>query len=288
MAYADIDGINTHYEVSGEGPPLLMMAPAGFDASLSRWRLNGVWKELQPLDTLARDFQMIAYDRRESGESAGRIEAFTWSTFAKHAKGLLDHLGIADAFVIGGCMGCSVALSFAVNYPQHCRGLLLHWPVGGYRWMKKGQMNFDRHIAYVREHGLDSVVERARQSKVFWTDPEAGPWSPVIATDSAFAERFVQQDIGAYIKILAHGRDNLFSDTLPSGASGEELLTMDIPAFIMSGDDASHSTSCAHALRELIPQAKLSPLMPPQQNAAAVGAWIREAAAQVAGLRLAL
>lgn len=51
------------------------------------------------------------------------------------------------------------------------------------------------------------------------------------------------------------------------------------PPPIMSGDDASHSTSAAHALREIIPGSVLSPLMPPQQNAASVTAWIRESAA---------
>jgi pimeloyl-ACP methyl ester carboxylesterase len=172
MAYANIDGIKTHYEVSGDGPPLLMLAPAGFDASMSRWRLNGVWKEMRPLETLSRDFRLIAYDRRESGETGGRVEAFTWKSFAQHASALLDHLAIDDAFVLGGCMGCSVALAFAAHYPQRCSGLLLHWPVGGYRWMKKGLANFDRHIGFVRERGLAGVVERARQSKVFWATPK--------------------------------------------------------------------------------------------------------------------
>ena len=44
----------------------------------------------------------------------------------------------------------------------------------------------------------------------------------------------------------------------------------------MSGDDASHAASAAVALRELMPKATQSPLMPPQQNAAVVGQWIRE------------
>ena len=54
------------------------------------------------------------------------------------------------------------------------------------------------------------------------------------------------------------------------------------PPFIMNGDDASHSTSSAHALRELIPGSVISPLMPPQQNAATVTAWIRDAVAATA------
>lgn len=58
-------------------------------------------------------------------------------------------------------------------------------------------------------------------------------------------------------------------------------LAMKLPAFIMSGDDASHSASSVQALRELLPDARLSPLMPPAQNAATVAAWLREARAAV-------
>lgn len=277
MPFADIDGIRTQYEVAGEGPPLLMLAPAGFDSSLSRWRLNGVWKEMQPLDTLQKDYRMIAYDRREAGDSGGRIEPLSWDCYARHAIALLDHLKIDQAFIVGGCMGVSVALAIGARYPHRVRALLLHWPVGGYRWMLKARSNFDKHLAFVKTQGLEAVVVRARQSGLFWNDPEAGPWSAAIKSDAAFAAQYAKQDVAAYCALVAQSRDNLFSDTMPSGATGEELLAMQMPAFIMSGDDASHSASSAQALRELLPDARLSPLMPPQQNAATVAAWLREA-----------
>jgi len=37
-----------------------------------------------------------------------------------------------------------------------------------------------------------------------------------------------------------------------------------------------HTTSCAQVLRELMPQAKLSSLKLPQQNASTIGQWIYE------------
>ncbi len=281
MAFADIDGIRTQYEMKGEGPPLLMLAPSAFDASISRWRLNSVWKEMQPLDTLTRDFTMIAYDRREAGESGGRIEALNWDCYARHAVALLDHLKIDNALVLGGCMGVSVALAIGVRYPQRVRGLLLHWPVGGYRWMLKARGIFDKHLAFLQEHGLAGVAARAKQSGVFWNDAESGPWSAAIKNDADFAVQFVQQDMAAYRALVVQARDTLFSDTMPSGATGDELMALRLPAFIMPGDDAAHSASSAYALRELIPDARMSPLMPPGQNAASVAAWLREVKAAV-------
>jgi pimeloyl-ACP methyl ester carboxylesterase len=278
MPFAEIEGIKTRYEVRGDGPPLLLLAPVGFDDSLSRRWADRVWRGFRPLDALAGDFRLIVYDRRETGGSGGRIEPLTWPLFARHAEGLLDHLGIQDAVVLGGCIGCSVALALAAHYPERCRALLLHWPVGGFHWLNRGRANCDRHIAFAREHGLEGVAERARQSGFFWSDPESGPWSSVIASDSGFAESFVRQDPDHYLQVVAQCRDNLFGDTLPSGATGEQLTAINVPAFIMPGDDALHTTSCAQVLRELLPQAKLSSLKLSQQNATTIAQWVCESA----------
>lgn len=285
MPIAEIAGIKTHYQVSGEGPPLLLLAPMGFNPSISQRRLNRIWRGFQPLDVLPRDFKVIVYDRRESGNSGGRVEPLSWPLFARHARGLLDHLEIDTAFMLGACIGCSVALALGAQFRERCRALLLHWPTGGFRWLNQGRANFDLHIAFVREHGLPAVVERARQAELFWSAPEAGPWAAVIASDEAFAESYVDQDLDRYWEVLAQSRDSLFADTMPSGASGEELMAMDVPAFIMPGDDAIHTTSCAHTLRELLPQGNVSSLTPRQQNAASIANWVYASTALGAGRR---
>jgi pimeloyl-ACP methyl ester carboxylesterase len=285
MARAHIDGIAIEYEVIGTGEPLLMLAPGGFDATMSRWRTNGIWKAVNPLERYAREFRMIIYDRRENGVSGGRVEALTWDAYAREALGLLDHLGIDRAMFLGGCIGCSLALAIAARAPERCRALLMHWPVGGYRWMLKGRGAFDGHLRYVREHGLAGAAEKARETQSFWRgDPAGGPWASVIATDPAFARDFVQQDQERYLDLVARSRDALFSDALPSGAPAEAIMRITTPSFIMPGDDASHATSAAHALRELVPGAVLSPLMPPAQDGLTVGQWITEAAASVRAL----
>jgi hypothetical protein len=166
-------------------------------------------------------------------------------------------------------------------FPQRCLGLLMHWPVGGFRWRAKGHLNFNKHIAFARANGLSAVAARAKQASGFWADPEAGPWATVLAHDEAFAANYIKQDLEQYLAIVAYSRDTVFNDTMPSGATGEQLMAIKLPSFIMSGDDASHATSAAHALRELVPGSVLSPLMPPQQNPATVTAWIRDSVASI-------
>lgn len=278
MPFAEIQGIRTRYELRGEGPPLLLLAPVGGDDPISRRWADRVWRGFRPLEALVPHFRVIVYDRRESGGSGGSIEPLSWALCARHARGLLDHLGIEQAWLLGGCVGCSVALALAAQFPERCRALFLHWPVGGFHWLNRGRANFDRHIAFAREHGLEAVAELARRSKIFWNEPDAGPWSSVIATDRQFAESFVRQDLRRYLHIVEESRDSLFGDTLPAGATCEQLVAMNVPAFIMPGNDFLHTTSCAHVLGELMPQAQLSPLKSSQQNAVTIAHWIYESA----------
>lgn len=278
--FATIDGIRTQFEVHGQGMPLLMMAPSAFDASISRWRVIGVWKEMQPLETLTDRFQVIAYDRREAGASGGRIEPLTWEAYARHAKGMLDHLGIKQALVLGGCMGSSLAMAFGAAYPETCRGMLLHWPVGGYRWMLKAHAIFDTHIAFVKEHGLAAAAQRAAASGLFWNDPQCGPWSAAIASDPAFREKFVQQDPAAYLKLVEDIKARLFADTAPSGVTGAQLMAMQVPGYIMPGDDPAHAYSASCAIRELLPKSHLALTMPPAQTPEVVRQWIIESGTQ--------
>ena len=168
MPYTEIHGINIHYEVRGSGPPILMMAPGGFDSTIEKWSapsLSGIWDVMRPLETLTDRYTCIAYDRREAGLSGGRVERIGCDTYADEGMGLLRHLDIKRALVLGGCMGCSTAAAFGVAYPEATLGLLLHWPVGGVRWRQTELNVFQTHIEFVKERGLTAVVELARKRR---------------------------------------------------------------------------------------------------------------------------
>ncbi|NBP72537.1 MAG: alpha/beta hydrolase, partial [Alphaproteobacteria bacterium] len=50
MPFAEIDGIRTRYDVVGNGPPVLMYAPGGFNARLEQWTDLGIYKRIGLLD----------------------------------------------------------------------------------------------------------------------------------------------------------------------------------------------------------------------------------------------
>ena len=134
MATAIIDGIATRYEVLGSGPPLLMYAPGGFNATVEKWSTQGVYAKIKLLDHLPKKYTCILFDRRECGQSGGRVERVTWAHYVAQGKGLLDHLGIARAHLMGGCMGCCPVTAFAVAHPQATLSMVLYWPVGGAKY----------------------------------------------------------------------------------------------------------------------------------------------------------
>jgi pimeloyl-ACP methyl ester carboxylesterase len=266
-----IDGIETRYDVIGQGPALLMFSPGGFDARRQRWSSLGIYARTRMLEHLAQRYRCVIFDRRESGESGGRIQCVTWRDYAVQGRGLLDHLGIERAFLIGGCMGCPPALTFAATWPESTLGIVLYWPVGGARYRIAGVHRFAQHLAFVQEHGLAGVAELANSGdKSFGEDPRAGPWVTVLRRDAAFAAAFVAMNEERYrLAVLGTQHALLDRDTAP-GPEPERLLGLDVPALIVPGRDDSHATSAARYLEECLPHGQYWDAEPAAQTEPAV------------------
>jgi len=257
LADAIVDGITTRYEVIGSGTPLLMFSPGGFDATLEKWTTLGVYGRIKVLDHLSRNYTCIVFDRRETGQSGGRVERVTWEHYVRQGHGLLAQLNIERAHIMGACMGCCPASAFGVAHPDATLSLLLYWPVGGAKYRINGHMRFAEHLAYVKQHGLDQVVSLAMSGgKSFGEDPRGGPWVSVLRRDPAFAESYARHNVERYMQLVAGmARTLLDRDTAP-GAEPEDMLRLDIPALIVPGRDAAHATSAARYLEECLPKAQ--------------------------------
>ncbi len=124
MSTATINGIDIHYEVSGEGPAVLFLH--GLMGSIARSRKMG-----EGIEGLAsRGFRLIAYDARGHGES-GYTEneaGYTWASHAHDMLGLLDHLELERAIVGGGSMGAGASIELALAHPERVEKLLLIAP----------------------------------------------------------------------------------------------------------------------------------------------------------------
>ncbi len=116
MPFAKSGDIELSYERAGEGPPLLLIM--GMSGTKHHWG--------EPLlSDLRRDFDVIAYDHRDCGDSTKTGHPFTIADLAEDAAGLLEALDVDSAHVLGISMGGMVAQELALAHSDRIRSLTL-------------------------------------------------------------------------------------------------------------------------------------------------------------------
>jgi pimeloyl-ACP methyl ester carboxylesterase len=99
MPFANNHGIKIHYEVEGQGPPLVLVH--GYTRSLEDWRNFGFVPELK------NDYQLILIDVRGHGQSdkPDNSNAYSLKTMAEDVTTIMDELNIERAHYLGYSMG---------------------------------------------------------------------------------------------------------------------------------------------------------------------------------------
>jgi 3-oxoadipate enol-lactonase len=116
MPYAIINKIRMHYEVAGQGDPVLMIN--GLSAPAVSWVLQ--------VNALSAHFRVVTFDNRGVGETDLPPEpVYTTAQMADDAAALLRHLGLSRAHVIGASMGGTIAQELALRHPKLVRSLVL-------------------------------------------------------------------------------------------------------------------------------------------------------------------
>jgi len=115
MPKARVNGINIHYRVQGKGEPLILIM--GFGGESGDWVLQAC--------AFKKHYRVITFDNRGVGKSDKPGESYTVKTMADDTVGLMDHLGIDKAHVLGVSMGGMIAQEVAINYPERVRKLIL-------------------------------------------------------------------------------------------------------------------------------------------------------------------
>ena len=119
--------VRIHYEVSGSGYPVLMLAPGGMRSTIDFWNRM----PFNPVVDLASDFQVVAMDQRNAGESIAPISASDgWEAYAGDQLALMDHLGHRRFHAVGCCIGCSFILKLAQLAPQRITAGGMLQPIG--------------------------------------------------------------------------------------------------------------------------------------------------------------
>lgn len=115
MPRATIIGGELHYEVCGQGPPIVLAAGLG--------GLGSFW---QPhIKALAPRFTVITYDHRGSGRSSRPLAPYTVEGMTEDALALLDHLDCGAVEFVGHSTGGAIGQRLASRHPSRIRRLVL-------------------------------------------------------------------------------------------------------------------------------------------------------------------
>jgi pimeloyl-ACP methyl ester carboxylesterase len=119
--------VRLNYEVTGNGPPILLIAPGGLRSTLGVWA-NMPWN---PISALADTHTVIAMDQRNAGDSFGPLLGHHgWETYTADQLALLDHLQI-DTFAIAGmCIGGPYIMGLIAAAPERVIRAVMLQPIG--------------------------------------------------------------------------------------------------------------------------------------------------------------
>ncbi len=114
-AYATANGVQLHYVIGGNGPPLVLLP-----GHPETW-----WAYHKIMPTLARDFTVIVVEIRGMGNSEVTAGGYNKKTMQEDVYQLVRQLGYDQVNMTGHDIGAMVAFAFAANHPEATTKLAL-------------------------------------------------------------------------------------------------------------------------------------------------------------------
>ena len=262
MPLCKANGIELYYETFGDpaDPPLLLVM--GLGAQMTAWD-DDLCRAF-----VDRGFFVARFDNRDVGLSS-RIEGkggnfmetflkasqgqpveapYKLTDMAADAVGLLDHLGIERAHVVGASMGGMIAQTIAIEHPSRVLTLTSIMSTTGEA--EVGQATPEAMQLLVRPPATDrdSAVEAAVAANKVIGGPDHFDEDRVRARAAAFYDRAFDPA----------GTARQLIGILASGSRAEQLAALDVPTLVIHGDaDTLVTPTGGHRTAELVPGAEL-------------------------------
>jgi len=267
--FAHSNGISIAYQDFGNVDHPAILLVMGLGAQLIHWNDELVFSLVNS------GYRVIRFDNRDVGLSEKLYEASTpgiltflrfkigmslgapyhLDDMAKDAVGLLDHLGIRRAHVVGASMGGMIAQIMAANYPQRVASLGSIMSTSGAAHLPEGSMSigaFDRS-GITREERIQETIQllkginaqRAGISDAQWYMSTARGYDRSYYADGGGRQLWAILDSGDRVQLLQsiqqptvviHGRQ----DPLIPIAHGEHTAQLISDSILVPIADMGH------------------------------------------------
>jgi pimeloyl-ACP methyl ester carboxylesterase len=151
MPTVSLNGLELHYESTGDGPPVVFCHEFAGDYRAWDPQVRG----------FARLYRCITYCHRGFPPSSVPTDpdAYSQDWLIADLLGLMDHLGLTEVHLVGFSMGGSVVVNFALRYPERCRGIVVVGTGTGTTNRARFEQDVERTVALIREHGMQAFAD---------------------------------------------------------------------------------------------------------------------------------
>ena len=233
---AQVNGIELAYERLGDpsGQPLLLVM--GLSMQMIHWddALCGM--------LIDRGFHLVRFDNRDVGHSTqidapvpdvrralvgGKINApYLLSDMAADAVGLLDHLGIESAHVVGASMGGMIAQTMAIEHPERVSSLTSIMSTTG-----------DRRVGRPKLRVLRVLLKRAPAEKEAFVEYFVRMFRLIGSPGFPYDADRIREEAAATFERGYHpaGSGRQLAAIMASGDRTEKLRGLRVPTTVIHG-----------------------------------------------------
>ena len=243
MSCASVNGISLYYEESGQGDAIVFAHEFSDDCRSFAGQVAH----------FAPRYRCVVYNARGfvPSEAPEALDAYSQEQSVEDMAGLMRHLGIEAAHVVGISMGSMTTLHFGLRHPEMARSLVIcgTGPGDTARAKARFEAEIDEFIADIESRGWARVAE-----DYGLTDDRRRLRDKNPAAYAAFQERLATRAVNGPLQTL---RRTVTGRALLADLS-EQLEAMEVPTLIVTGDEDHVCIDTSLWLKRLLPAAGLS------------------------------
>ena len=220
MATATLNGVDTYYEVQGQGEPVLLV-PASWWPS-DTWNVGAV-------PFLSQRFKTIVFDCRGTGRSGKPKDGYTVEQFSQDCIALLAHLGVSRCHAVGFALGGQVVQAMAIERPDLVATLTIAASGAGTKTLAGGPRSLSPDTEReIRDIGFERYIRNYIENDTMAFNPKFYREHPEVVAALADAVWSGQSTVEMFRR---HEDARLTWDTLAKAAE------VKVPALILCGAD---------------------------------------------------